>query len=83
MENVNFKSRKVLKFCTRASFEVFSTLVQKEPKLKVEIRDVGRPENDVGRVVKWGPKIWGGLVVRVGQKSGEDTTPLPPCFRHP
>jgi len=40
-------------------------------------RDAGRSENLGGRVVMWGPKIWGGA------KIWGACAPLPLRFRHP
>ena len=40
-------------------------------------RDVVRSENLWGRVITWGPKIWGGRAVRAGPKSGGAYAPPP------
>jgi len=49
-------------------------------------RDAGRSENLGGRVVMWGPKIWGGEASsRGGAKiwGGGGCAPLTLRFRHP
>jgi len=48
-------------------------------------RDAGRSENLGGRVVMWGPKIWGGGASRKGGAKiwGGACAPLTLLFRHP